>query len=393
MIRALPVIGALTFALIVLVLGFGSSGCSSDADTPLGSRFYRDGILGSRPGEVFAETLRVSSGDTSVHVSSLIAHDQWLSLSLSPRYRSAPVLRFDLSSASVDSGKPIRSASIRLRLSQQSQALAMIARFYELVTPFSEGDTLVNLALAPDAIPDSSGTNVQREMKLVGDYSLPPGLVEEWLAGNKEHMGIAVVPDPADTTLELQFGARENEDQALHPFLDVTFWDGSSGFYPVAHDGTFYDTLATSANLVLSDGFTRRIHLPVDLSGVRRDAIIHNAELELSIFPTLALGADLTVEVYAPGSSDPRDVGFRQGQLVTTLAIDPASDRVVFPVRNIMLLFLSGSLSNHGLVLKFADEGSSLRHMEFYSSSAQLDMRPRLRMTYSSAPEFDGEDR
>jgi len=376
-------------AAVALVLaGLGWSGCSSDADTPLGSEFYSDGILGSRPGEVFAETLTVAAGDTSVHVSSLVSHDQWLSLSVSSRYRSTILLRFDLSAGAADSGKAVRRADIRLRLGEQSKDLVMPARFYRLSAPFAEGDTLLELSLLPNPIPDGSGVNVEREMKLVGDYSLPPSLVEDWLAGVQEHRGIAIVPQIADTTLELQFGAGENQDDGLHPFLDVGFEDGSSGFYPIADDATFYDTLSTSTNLVLSDGYARRVFLPVDLGGVRSDAIIHSAELELSLAPVLVEGTDLMVELYAPGSSNPSDPGFLEGQKVTEVVVTPGAGSLLLPVRNILLFFLAGTVPNNGLVLKFGSEGSDLRHIEFYSSSASAEKRPRLRIVYSSAPDF-----
>jgi hypothetical protein len=55
--------------MLSVALGLGAS-CSSDPNTPLGSSLVDDSLIVSRPGEVFRDTIPITSGDKSFVINS-----------------------------------------------------------------------------------------------------------------------------------------------------------------------------------------------------------------------------------------------------------------------------------------------------------------------------------
>jgi len=365
-----------------------SAGCSSDPSTPVGSEFVDDGTLGSKPGEVFEDTLFIAGGDTSFVVSSTLAANTFLTLGTSSGYKSSILLKVDFSGAKEDSGRTVSSAVLRLRFTDQQSTAVLGARFYELTSDFSEKDTITALEHSAIAIPDSGLVNVDREIKQLGDFSLPPALVQGWIDADSTHKGIAIISSDTTQSTTIALGSHENSDAGLRPFLEVNFTDGFSRNYFILDDATFVESLQPTPNLVVSDGYARRIYLPLDLSGIISDAIIHRADLVLHLVPGSMVGNEFDVRLYVPGSSNPDDPAALSGRGVTVGTIQSDSDVLRLSVRNILLLFISGAEANNGFVLEF-NEGSQIRQAEFYSSAADSSLRPSLRLTYSSPPEFD----
>lgn len=375
----------LTCILILIAL---LGGCSSDPETPLGSEFVSDSILGSRPGHVFKDTLATDPADTSFALSSLLTSNTFLTLGRRDDYRTSMVIRADLPGKGSDTTKTVVGASLRLRFTDNSQTDVIGARFYEMLEPFSEGDTITSLELNPDAIPDEDLTNVDREMKLLGDYTLPPALVEGWIKGDIEHTGIAVVPSDTTLSTQITFGSRENGDVSQQPFLAVTFDDGSDTTYAMTDDATFVEWLGATSNLIVSDGYTQRVFIPVDIGGLVEDAAIHKADLVLTIVPGSEIGNEFDVRLYTPNSSVVGNPDIFDGVGITTYATDIEDGQIVLPVRNVLLFFLEGVLPNNGFVLQFSGEGSQIRQLEFYSAEAGPDLGPHIIITYSTPADF-----
>lgn len=373
----------------VVVLPAIAISCSSDPDTPLGYEFMEDGTLGSRPGSVLVDTLYATSADTSFAVSSTMTRNTFLALGIKEGYETSMLLRADLSQAGEDTAKIVLKASLRLRLIDQSQQDVIIARFYELLAPFTEGDTITSLPpISVDAIPDSGLVNVDREMKLLGNYTLPRDLVQAWIRGDSIHHGIAVIP--ADTTTEKQitFGSRENGDPGLQPFLSVDFTDGTSTNYPMSDDATFVQSVRSSANLVVSDGFARRVFIPVPLDSFPANVTIHRAELILDIVPGTVVGNEFGLFLYTPDAPDPGSRSIWEGIGITRVTADPDTGRVILPITNMLGLMLRGVVPDNGFVLQFDDEGTQIRQIEFNTASGPPGKRPRIGVTYSTPPEF-----
>jgi hypothetical protein len=364
------------------------AGCSSDPETPLGSEFVDDSIIGSRPGTVFKDTLYTPPDDTSFTVSSLLTSNSFLTIGSRSGYRTSMVMRVNLSNVGADADKIVRRAQLRLRFTDQSQTAVIGARFYEMLEPFSEGDTITALNRSSVPVPDSGLVNVDREMKLLGDYTLPAPLVQAWIKGDVPHHGIAVIPSDTTVATQITYGSSENTDGGLQPFLNVEFTNGTSTNYPMSDDATFVEWLDSTSNLIISDGFTQRTYIPVDLSGIESDAAIHKAELVLNLVPGTEIGNEFDVRLYTPNSSVIGSSAIFDGTGITTWDTDVSSGQVALPVRNVLLLFLNGGLPNTGFVAQFAGEGSQIRQLEFYSASAPAELRPSIRITYSSPAEF-----
>lgn len=379
-------------SLIVAVLVAVVAGCSSDPESPVGSEFLSDSILGSRPGRVFVDTLFTSPDDTSFAVSSLLSFNSFLTLGRRDDYRTAMVLKANLSNAGEDTLKEVLRATLRLRFTDQAQTDILGARFYEMLEPFSESDTITALNRSAVAIPDSGLVIIDREMKLLGVYTLPVALVQGWIRGSVPHNGVAVIPSDTTTVTQITFGSSENIDTGKQPFLSVDFADGTSTNYPMSDDATFVEWLGATSNLIISDGFTQRAYIPFELAGIVSDAAIHKAELILNLVPGSEIGNEFDVRLYTPNS---RVIGSKttfSGVGITTYATDIEDGRIVLPVRNVLLYFLNGTLANNGFVLQFDGEGSQIRQLEIYSAEAAPDLRPRITITYSTPTEFASQE-
>ncbi len=371
---------------LVAVLGIG---CSSDPDSPLGSEFIGDGLNPSEPGEVFQDTVLIDSGDTSFIVSSAMLSTAQLLFGRKEQIESWMILRPDLSKVGDDALKQVESADLKLRLVASADTLSLSAVFVELAQPFEESDTLTHLELA-DTIPDNTGTNVDRTMRLFpAEYPLDPAVVQAWLRGERPNNGLAVVLTDTTTVKRMAFASTQNVGSALRPTLRVTFTDTTMASYPMAADGTFSIERFTTSNRLLSDGVSRRVYVPVDLRFFDRRTLLNDARLVLHMVPGSTTGGDLAVTLYAPSSADINDPGVLKGTSVTATFLPSDSLPVLtLPIRNIVSQFLADENYQTALVLRYSLEGTSIRRTEFYTGSAPDSLKPSLRFTFSTAPEF-----
>jgi len=211
-----------------------SGGCSSDTETPIGSEFLSDSTLGSRPGVLFEDTILLSTEDTSFVVSSTLTSNTFLTLGINNGYKSSVILQLDFADTSLYSNKIVSAAFLKLRFTDQTSTQVLGARFFEMMEPYNETDTLTMLSMQPNPIPDSGLQNVDREINLLGSYSLPKAMVQAWIDGSAILNGIAIIPSDTTLSTQITFGSRENGDAGLKPFLSVDFDDGTSANFPVS---------------------------------------------------------------------------------------------------------------------------------------------------------------
>ncbi|MEJ2720979.1 MAG: hypothetical protein P8181_07530 [bacterium] len=333
---------------LVPVLGIG---CSSDPDSPLGSEFIEDGINPSEPGEVFQDTVLIDSGDTSFIVNSAMLQNDRLLFGRRDQVETWMILRPDLSDAGDDTLKQVKSAGLKLRLLSEIDSLSGV--FVELAQPLESPDTLTHLELA-DTIADSTGTNVGRVLTLFpAEHPLDPDVVEGWLNGDRPNNGLAVVLTDTTTVTRMAYASSRNANRDLRPLLRVEFTDTTVS-YPMIADGTFSIERYTTSNLLLSDGVTRRVYIPVDLRFFDQRTLLHDARLILHIVPESTTGGDLAVTLYAPDSPDIDDPAVLTGTAVTATFLNTDSGIVIFPIRNIISLRLGDDQYQTALVLRYS---------------------------------------
>jgi len=377
------------FLVLLAALAVGA-GCSSDPDTPLGSSFLPDSLIQSRPGAVDQDTIFIGFTDTTWvtnrFYSQLLTLPNKMTLGRADGFESTMLVRADFSTAGDDTAKTVSSALLTLPTDPDIQVGTLGALFYELLDPLTNTDTLTSLNLAPNAIPDSNGVNVDRTMRTFPrTYSLPDSLVQDWIRGNQPHNGIAIVLNDTTTTVELTFSGQGNANAA---FLQVFFTDATNTPYNITASGTFTTDLSTSANLRMSDGDTRRIWMPVDLSAFNENVLLHQAKLVITVVPNSASEIGGFAELYAPKDSVIGSSGILTGTLVSSQALDTPNGIIEFPIRNIVGQFLADSTTNFGLAIRYLSEGSSARRIDFYSSAAVDTLRPSMRFTFSYPPTF-----
>jgi hypothetical protein len=369
---------------LLFALLFGGS-CSSDRDTPVGSEFLGAGYLGTGPGKVVQDTLRVESGEVSFRVGDYLFNTDRLELGRKDGVESWPVLRPDFSAAGDDTLLVVKEATLRLVMSETSETLNAV--FMELGAVLADSDTLKGIALA-DTIPDENGVSSRTMAFADPNYGLPPALVQEWIRGKAPNNGIAVVlDDPSDTT-RVTFQATE-KGADLRPTIKVIFTNNEESTYLMSVDGTFTRDLYTTPNLLLSDGVTRRVLIPVDLTGFNAKTLVHEAKLVLHYVPDSFLGEDLSVTLYAPGSTDIGDPDVLTGTPVASTVMSKESDFLSFSIRNILAILLAKQSKDNALVLQYTYEGSAIRRVEFYGSGAPADVAPYFTFTFSTTPDYE----
>jgi hypothetical protein len=94
------------------------------------------------------------------------------------------------------------------------------------------------------------------------------------------------------------------------------------------------------------------------------------------------------VTLYNPISTDINDPNVLKGTAVVSGVLDADMEVVRFSIRSTLARLISGGDETAALVLRFASEGTAIRRVDFYSSSAPDSLKPALTYTYSTAPTF-----
>ena len=379
----------------LLALALALAACSSDPSNPLG-RDLVDDVLGSRPGVVYQDTIGVLA-DTVLAYYTLISGSDRLDLGRKEGYEHAMIVVPSMAGASADEGRTVASAELRIVMAENLQQ--MPARFYTLGTPYSEGDTVAVLDTL-SVILDEMGSADRLIDPADARYWLPPGLVQGWIRGTTANNGVAIVYNDAVNPRFARFASRSDSSQAT---LQVVFTDNEERTYDIAHDATYIRPTTTTSNLIISDGFVRRIYFRLDLDALPDSAAVHSLRVRFHLVGgnTVELESNPTALLYAPASDDPAAEAFLGAQVVntpggpfsgttesfadTSVVLDWSGPFVNYAVQRT----LEGVIKDNGFVLRFVSENSELRYAEFYGSRAADSLRPRAFVTVSTPAEFD----
>jgi len=386
------------FLLLSVSLAVGA-GCSSDPDTPLGSGFVVDSLIQSRPGQVFQDTIYNGSTDTSFVTNSFYSAytsvPTKLILGRDDNFESWALVRFNLSAAGVDTAKTVTLAQLALTPDPGNQTITLGAVFYELLQPFENGDTMTTLGLGnPIPDPDAAGS-IDRTMRGTNDrfYSLPDSLVQAWIRGIAPNNGFAIVLNDTTTSQEMTYANQANTD-VTKTQLQVSFSDGSTSNYDLLANGVFAKDLTVSTDLRLSDGDTRRVWFPVDLSAIPEEVLLHDARFVVNVVPNSSSETESSVELYAPNDSVIGSSGILTGTPIVSASMG-SSGAVEFAIRNIIATWLREQFddipdnsTNFGFVIRYFAEGSATRRADLYSSAEPDSVRPRMTFTFSTPPTF-----
>jgi hypothetical protein len=210
--------------LAALAAVAGLLACGDSDDTPLGSEFITDGLLGSKPGVVFDDSIDVS-GDTVYTYFPLIDKRSYLETGIQNGYQRTTLVRADFSTAGDDTNKTVFRATLRINIINFAEYETQLqARFLELGTEYNEGDSVAVLDTTT-VIPDPDTGAQERDLAFgTPSYELPNALVEAWIKGDSIHNGIAVVYSDAGDKL-MGFDSRESAED---PSINVDFVDGTS---------------------------------------------------------------------------------------------------------------------------------------------------------------------
>lgn len=374
---------ALTVAFAVLL------SCSSDEVTPLGTEFVDD-LLGSMPGTVFEDTAEVVS-DTVLAFGTAIIGLKTLEFGRANGYVRTMILQPDFRFPGDDTSRTVLSAD--LRLLRESGGSAMPARFYMLRNAYAEGDTISDLDTLY-AILDPNTSSPQRILTTFPvRYALPPALVQGWIQGDSLSTAIAIVytDDVVDNTA--LYGSRTSTNPDIDKVtVKVTFADGGDEeTYSIRANATYVRPTPanTTNNLIVSDGYVRRIYFRIDLSGLSDSAATHTAHIRMHIVPGTVSGDDPTVILYVPDTDDFDDPDFVRGLQIVSRTVNEVEGFVDFTITNTLLGILSDVLPGNGFGLRFAFENTAIRTAEFYSTAADDTLRPRVFITSSTPAEFD----
>ena len=370
--------------LAVLAAVVGLLACGDSDDTPLGSEFIADGLLGSKPGVVFDDSIDVS-GDTVYTYYPLIDRATYLETGILKGYQRTTLLRADFSTAGADTDRTVVQAALRINIVEFVDYVSQLrARFLQLGIEYNEGDSVAVLDTTT-VIPDPDTGAKERDLAFgTLSYELPNALVEGWITGDSVNNGIAIVySDTGDKLMGI-----DSRESAEDPSILVNFDDGESTNYRVTDDGFYTRPMSSTSELVISDGFVRRIYFQVNLSQVDDSAAGHDARVVCNFVPNSVFGTNQNVFLYVPNSPDPDDPGFLVGRGVTTRTLDPSSGVLELPLTNVLLLILSGEVPDNGFVLRWEQENIEVRQAEFYTSAHAL-LKPKVYLTYSTPADFE----
>jgi hypothetical protein len=375
--------------LLALLLAGALAACSSDADSPVGSEFVDD-VLGTEPGTVYQDTIDVIA-DTVLAFNSLLANNTRLEVGRKDGYTRVAILRPNFSSTNGDENREVTSASLRMRLKSLSEGEDIVVRFYFLGTQYTEGDsvaTLDTLGVIRDPVTGAADRVIEEANAL---NPLPPELVQAWIRGDTASNGIAVIYQDDGIARVGGFDSSEkNGTSDDPPTLQVEFSDLTSSSYRIGNDATFVRPTTTTSNLIVSDGYVRRIWFRIDTEQLSDSSAVHSARIRFQVVPGSASGIE-QVELYIPGSTDVTSSAFLSGTLVTNTIFGAESEYLEFVITNTLLAVLSEKLPDNGFVMRFIGENARVRFIELYGSAAADSLAPRVVLTSSTPAEFDRE--
>lgn len=371
---------------LALVAGFAALAifsCSSDPTNTLGSD---SDLLGSKPGEVIQDTLEVFD-DTTYAFNSPIAVAEELELGMDSLYTRAIIIQPTLNGLTT-AQKNAAIEHVDLRLPPVVVSESFPVRFYEYNKPYKQGDD-VDLDSLGAAINDPDENSIDRVIEFAdARHALDPALVKTWIDVDSTREAIVIVYQDTVNNRLATFTAVENTDPEAT--LQIKFVGiGEEKKLNIVHDATVYRPRYTTNNLIVSDGYARRVYMRAALDSLAKDAAVHTSHIQFHIVPGSIRGTSTTLLLYIPDSTDPTTPEFKTGQRITEQLVSDGDEVVDFPLTNALFLILEGTLKNNGFAIRFKDETTALRQVELYGTSAPENLRPRVYATTSSPAVFD----
>jgi len=375
------VVGALLIAGTWLAL----LSCSSDPTSTLGSD---SDLLGSEPGTVYQDTIGVF-GDTTYAFNTPIATDTDLEVGDDSLYTHTMILQPGFANLKAgDVNRTVQSAALHFTTVNVNGNYPI--RFYGLGYTYTEGDAVSGLdtLTVADAILDPVAASIERHLETATPlYPIPVALAQDWIRDSTRREAIAVVYtdnlNKRVTTIPSQDATAEG-----HPYLQVNYTDGVQRAYDIRDDATAYHPNFTTPNLIVSDGYPRRVFLRAQLDSLARDSAVHTAKMRLHIVPGSLRGTATSLILYIPDSTDPTKAEFKTGQRITEKAIVSTDTVLEFPMTNAIFLVLQKKLKNNGFAIRFANENTELRQVELYGTEAADSLRPQVFVTSSTPAVF-----
>jgi hypothetical protein len=220
-------------------------------------------------------------------------------------------------------------------------------------------------------------------------HALPPALVQDWIRVSDRRQAMAMVYTDTVNDRVATFPSQDAPDE--NPTLQVTFAGGIQRSYKIRDDATSYRPTGTTSNLIVSDGYARRVFLRAELDSLADDAAVHSARMRFHIVPGTLVGSPdrTTLLLYIPDDTVATSAEFKTGQRIGEQTIAKDDETVEFSLANAIFLVLQGTYEPNGFAIRFKDENTELRQVELYGSEAAASLRPRVFVTTSSPAVFN----
>ncbi|HEX6789871.1 MAG TPA: hypothetical protein VF247_01050 [Candidatus Krumholzibacteria bacterium] len=371
--------------------------CSQDDPNTLGSD---SDLLGSEPGLVSQDTIGVFA-DTVYAMKTPIAVEQEIELGMDSLYTRALILQPSFSGLT-DQMKTASVTAASLRLPPVEVATSFPVRFFGYGKRYAQGDTVNIDALADSMILVDPETNSDDRHIEFADalHALEPADVETWTDDDTKRE--AIVIEYTDTTNErmARFVAVENTDSAASLFVTFGSPVSAEKRFSVVADATVYRPRYTTTNLIVSDGYPRRVYFRTQIDSLAKDASVHTARIRFHIVPNTNRGTTtdnssppksvkgVRLLLYIPDDPDPTKPEFKNGQRITEQLVLRAAETVDFPLTNALFLILQGTLKDNGFAIRMKDENTLLRQVELYGTDAPDSLRPQVFVTTSTPAVF-----
>ncbi|HET6463528.1 MAG TPA: hypothetical protein VFH33_06990 [Candidatus Krumholzibacteria bacterium] len=360
--------------------------CSSDPSSSLGSD---SDLLGSEPGTVYQDTIGVLA-DTVYAFDTPVAGDTDLEVGNDSLYTHTIILQPGFSNLqSGDVSRTVESAALHFTTTNVTGNFPVHFLGLGAGHTYTEGNAVSGLDTLTDAdaILDPVANSIDRHLeKATPLYPIPALLAQDWIRDSTKREAIAVVYTDNVNYRVSTIPAKEAGDG--HPYLQVNYVGGIQRAYDITHDATAFRPNFTTSNLIVSDGYARRIYFRAQLDALKKDSAVHTATIRFHIVPGSIKGANTSLILYIPDNTDPTKADFKTGQRITEQPVEDTDTVLEFPMTNAIFLILQKKLKDNGFAVRFANENLELRQIELYGTDAPDSLRPQVFVTSSTPADF-----
>lgn len=399
------------FAVGLLAMFFG---CGEDAPTLLG------GAARTPPGPLYDTTLAVVRTQDVFPVPIALGSSPVGQLGFQLAYTTHLLLDYSIPTLVVRAGDSLRLDTATLivrtdtvrtqpftgRMRLGLQEVATSARGWRPDSAISELPLLEMDALAPDTLlagSETVGRLIQLEFHL--DLHRVAGYDTVRAKGTALDVNVAVVFEGFEATSDDGFLEVRLRDSNLVPTTQLIGFSNEDAtaiatVLPRNQTGvaSYDSTYSPGTRLVVSDGFRQHSYLQfAPLSTVvPESALVHRVELRLTLADSTAgnsFGTATLIGVIVPEdtttitspATNNRVLGF-SARMTTVPGV-----QVPIVVTPYFFDIQEGTVPDRGMILRLSNEGTKVRHFEFYGGPASLSQRPQLYIVYSMPSQFEGD--